>query len=107
MPKNISVIFKNYRSGNVRNHIQLESNPRARNRSNQSTSAPPGAVAFFIMKPDNEENDLIAIAVFESKQDYLNNANRPEQHDAFVNMMTHLQEEPTWNDGTYIVSELK
>ena len=74
--------------------------------SMKSTSAPPGAVAFLIMKPDNEENDLIAVAVFESKQDYLNNANRPEQHDAFVNMMTHLQEEPTWNDGTYIVSEL-
>lgn len=72
-----------------------------------SSPTPTGAIAFFIMNPDNQDNDLIAVAVFESKEAYISNANRPEQHEAFLDMMTHLQKEPEWIDGKYIVGELK
>ena len=66
---------------------------------------PPGAVAFYLMKPD-DGSDLIAVAVFESKEAYVKNANSPEQHQSFLQIMEHLEKEPTWTDGTYVISEI-
>ena len=48
---------------------------------------PPGAVAFFLMKPDKMRSDLVGVAVFESREAYVKNANRPEQHENFTNMI--------------------
>ena len=65
---------------------------------------PPGAVAFYLMKPD-DGSDLIAVAVFESKEAYIANADRPEQHENFLKMMEFLDEEPSWNDGKFVIGE--
>ncbi len=67
---------------------------------------PPGAVAFFLMKPDKMTTDLVGVAVFESKDAYLKNANRPEQHENFTNMMQYLASEPEWNDGKYLIGKV-
>jgi len=61
---------------------------------------PPGAVAFYLMKPD-DGSDLIAVAVFESKEAYIANADRPEQQENFSNMMEYLNSEPGWTDGVF------
>ena len=63
---------------------------------------PKGMVAWFLMEPDDNNADLIGVAVFESKEAHLANANRPEQHETFTKMMEHLVAEPSWTDGTYI-----
>ena len=55
---------------------------------------PPGAVAFFLMKQDKMRSDLVGVAVFESREAYVKNANRPEQHENFTNMMQYLVSEP-------------
>lgn len=70
-----------------------------------TTSKPKGMVAWFVMKPDKEENWL-GVAVFESKEAHVANANSPEQHETFLRLMEHLQEEPTWTDGTYVIGEV-
>ena len=67
---------------------------------------PPGAVAFFLMKPDKMRSDLVGVAVFESKEAYVANANSPEQHEAFTKMMEHLVAEPNWTDGEYIRADM-
>ncbi len=73
---------------------------------NEETSdKPDGMVAWFVMNPDNN-NDWIGVAVFESKQAYIANANRPEQHQAFLKMMEHLESEPSWTDGEYVIGEI-
>ena len=73
---------------------------------NEETSdKPDGMVAWFVMNPDNN-NDWIGVAVFESKQAYIANANRPEQHQAFLKMMEHLESEPSWTDGEYAIGEI-
>ena len=73
---------------------------------NEETSdKPDGMVAWFVMNPDNN-NDWIGVAVFESKQAYIANANRPEQHQAFLKMMEHLESEPGWTDGEYAIGEI-
>ena len=66
---------------------------------------PPGAVAFFLMKPD-DGSDLIGVAVFESKEAYISIADRPEQHENFSNMMEYLNSEPSWTDGIYPIGRL-
>ena len=65
----------------------------------------PVAVAFFLMKPD-DGSDLIGVAVFESKEAYISNADRPEQHENFSNMMEYLNSEPSWTDGIYPIGRL-
>ena len=59
-------------------------------------------VAFYLMKPD-DGSDLLAVAVFENKEAYTANADRPEQHKNFSKMMEYLNSEPGWTDGVYPV----
>ena len=73
--------------------------------SDPTASKPKGMVALFVMKPDEKKN-WIGVAVFESKEAYIANANSPEQHEAFLRFMEHLDEEPNWTDGTYVVGEI-
>ena len=61
-----------------------------------------GAVAWLLMRRDDENADLVGVAVFESKSDYVANANSPGQHEALTKMMEHLECEPSWTDGEYI-----
>ena len=63
----------------------------------------PGMVAWFLMRPDDSNADLIGVAIFESKEAYLANANSPEQHQAFTQVMKHLTAEPSWTDGEYVI----
>ena len=73
--------------------------------NDDATSKPKGMVAWFVMKPDEME-DWLGVAVFESKEAHLTNANSPEQHEAFLKFMEHLAKEPTWTDGTYVIGEV-
>ena len=69
-------------------------------------NTPVGGVAWFLMKPDDENSDLIGVAVFDSKEAHVANANSPEQHQAFTKIMAHLESEPEWTDGEYIMGEI-
>jgi hypothetical protein len=66
---------------------------------------PEGMVAWLLMQPD-EEDYMLGVAVFESKDAYVANANRPEQHESFLQIMEHLDSEPTWTDGTYLLQQI-
>jgi|TARA_B100001964_G_scaffold223853_1_gene270181 heme-degrading monooxygenase HmoA len=65
-----------------------------------------GAVAWFLMRPDDKNADLVGVAVFESKEAYVANANSQEQHEAFTKMMEHLVAEPNWTDGEYVRADI-
>lgn len=66
---------------------------------------PKGMVAWFVMNPDKED-DWIGVAIFDSKEAYLANADNPEQHEMFIKVMEHLEGEPSWTDGHYVVAEI-
>ena len=70
-----------------------------------ASDKPEGMVAWFVMNPD-EKGEWLGVAVFESKEAHLSNANRPEQHASFLRIMHHLETEPTWTDGTYVIGEI-
>ena len=69
-----------------------------------SERQPEGSVAWFVMNPDSE-SEWIGVVVFDSKESHLANANNPEQHEMFLKMMEHLESEPTWTDGEYIIGQ--
>ena len=63
---------------------------------------PKGMIAWFLMKPDNKDGDLIGVAVFESKEAHIANSNSSEQNESFSKVMEHIDAEPTWTDGEFI-----
>ena len=66
---------------------------------------PKGMTAFFVMNTD-EKDEWIGVSVFESKEAYVANAESPEQHEMFLSVMEHLETEPKWTDGTYVIGEI-
>ena len=72
----------------------------------QDQSRREGMVAWFVMNPDDVEGDLTGIAIFKDKESYKANAERPEQHKNFMEMMEYLDEEPSWNDGTFVIGDM-
>ena len=65
---------------------------------------PEGGIAWYVLNPDND-GDLVGIAIFKDKESYVKNAERPEQHESFMKMMDFLDEEPSWNDGNFVIGE--
>lgn len=65
-----------------------------------------GAIAWFVMKPDEQDAELVGVVIFESKEAYLANANNPSQHQTFLKLMDHLVSEPTWTDGEFLLSKI-
>ena len=74
------------------------------NHLKNNEEKPNGGVAWYVLDPDNN-SDLVAIAIFEDKESYIVNAERPEQHENFMKMMEFLDEEPIWNDGNFVIGE--
>lgn len=73
--------------------------------TNDRVPTPQGMVAWFVMEPD-QDHDWIGVAIFDTKESHVNNSERPEQHEWFLEVMTHLEEEPTWTDGVYVVGKM-
>ena len=72
----------------------------------ENDRTPDGMVAWFLMNPDEDNKDMVGVAIFKDKESHLANSNNPDQHDYFVEMMSHLNSEPTWTDGTYVIGEI-
>jgi len=75
------------------------------NEIRQDKSFPAGMKAWFIMNPDEKE-EWIGVAIFDSKEAYIANAESPEQHKRFVKIMLHLESEPSWTDGEFVFGQL-
>jgi quinol monooxygenase YgiN len=63
---------------------------------------PPGAVGLFVYQTDADPNELYMVAVFESKEAYFANAERPETHANYEKMMEWFTAEPEWHDGAVV-----
>jgi len=58
-----------------------------------------GAVTGYLCKPVNGPADeQLLIAIFDSKESYVANANDPDQHTWYEEMRSHLQADPEWTD---------
>ena len=71
----------------------------------EENETPEGMIAWFLMKPD-ENKEWIGVAIFDSVESHVNNANRPETNENFIKMMEHLDGEPELTDGEYLIGEI-
>ncbi|NIN95534.1 MAG: hypothetical protein GTN93_10585 [Anaerolineae bacterium] len=63
---------------------------------------PPGSIAYYVYHMDSDPNELYVAVVFESREAYFANADSPEQHKRYEQMMEWLTTEPEWHDGEII-----
>jgi quinol monooxygenase YgiN len=61
-----------------------------------------GAVAIYAFQMDNESDEVYTVAVFESKEAYVANAESPEQDKRYRQMLKWLEGEPEWHDGEIV-----
>jgi quinol monooxygenase YgiN len=64
---------------------------------------PPGAVAEYIYQMDSDPNELWLVVMFESKEAYHANAQNPETHAKYEQIMAWFTEEPEWHDGEVVM----
>jgi antibiotic biosynthesis monooxygenase (ABM) superfamily enzyme len=63
----------------------------------------PGFVRTTIYRLDADERDLVMAVVFDSKEQYLANAQSPEQNARYQEMRSLLDADPEWLDGEVIL----
>jgi hypothetical protein len=56
----------------------------------------------YVMFPENRENEVLIVAVFEDRDSYERNADDPAQHDRYLEYRALLEDEPQWSDGEWI-----
>jgi len=64
----------------------------------------PGQVAQYVYRMDAVPQEYYLAIIFESKAAYRANAQSPEQHIRFEQLMALLEAEPEWHDGEIIES---
>jgi hypothetical protein len=68
----------------------------------QRADAPAGTVAVAVFQMDADPTELYMVAMADSKEAYFANADSPEQHQRYLEMMQFLAAEPEWHDGEII-----
>jgi quinol monooxygenase YgiN len=66
------------------------------------TERDSGALAVYAFQMDDDPNEVYTIAVFESKEAYVANAESPEQDTRYRQMLQWLDSEPEWHDGEIV-----
>ena len=67
---------------------------------------PPGQVWRFVYQLDSDPDEYMVAVAFESKEAYIANADRPEQHAAFMRLAELLQGAPEWHDGEIVSAHI-
>ena len=62
----------------------------------------PGQVATYAYRMDADPQEYYLAVVFESKEAYWANAQSPEQHARYEQMLTLLEGAPEWHDGEIV-----
>ena len=61
-----------------------------------------GFLFSYIIKSISKEGEFVGVTAFDSQENYLKNANDPEQHRWYLQMRENLESDPEWNDGPVI-----
>lgn len=64
-----------------------------------------GARATYLLRSERRSGELIGIAVFDDHATYQKNAESPEQDAWYRRIREVLQDDPVWEDGTFLVAE--
>ena len=59
----------------------------------------------YVVVPDQRDDEIWLLAVFEDEASYKKNAASPEQHQEYLKYRALLEQEPEWIDGQIMVDE--
>ena len=62
----------------------------------------PGLISSYVYRSDDDPRELFLAVVFESREAYVANAERPEQHERYLKMRELLEDDPEWHDGEVV-----
>jgi quinol monooxygenase YgiN len=62
----------------------------------------PGEVASYVYRMDADPSTFYMVAIFESKEAYMANAQRPETDARYQHMLAYFDGEPEWHDGEIV-----
>ena len=65
-----------------------------------------GHIAHYVYQLDNDPNEFYLAVIFENKEAYQKNAQRPETNTDYEEMIRYLDGEPEWNDGEIVHSQI-
>jgi quinol monooxygenase YgiN len=63
-----------------------------------------GHIAHYIYQMDNDPTEFYLAVIFESREAYHKNAQRPETHAEYEMLVQFLEAEPVWHDGEIVFS---
>ena len=59
----------------------------------------PGLIGQYVYRMDADPNIFYLVVVFESRESYVANAQSPEQHQRYLEMVSLLDGPPEWHHG--------
>jgi heme-degrading monooxygenase HmoA len=65
----------------------------------------PGFIASYVFQSDEDPDKFWLVALFESKESYVANAESPEQHERYMHLRQNLASDPVWHDGEVVKSQ--
>jgi quinol monooxygenase YgiN len=74
-------------------------------RDRENSRSVPGSVNTYVYRMDADPNEYYLVAVFESRDAYVANANSPDQDAEYRKLLELLEGAPEWHDGEVVYSE--
>ena len=62
-----------------------------------------GYIGHYLYKMDDNPDEFYIVVVFESKESYHANAQRPETNADYERMLEYVEGEPEWKDGEIVM----
>jgi heme-degrading monooxygenase HmoA len=72
--------------------------------SGQADAKMEGYIGSSVYRSDADPSVYWLTAVFQSKEDYLRNADSPEQHQRYTELARFFAADPEWHDGEVVYS---
>jgi quinol monooxygenase YgiN len=77
----------------------------AMKRIYEGQDMPPGGLAFYAYQMDADPNEIYMVAVFESKEAYVANAQSADTDAQYQQWLEWLDAEPEWHDGEIVFAQ--
>jgi quinol monooxygenase YgiN len=67
----------------------------------------PGHLATYVVRSDDDPNELYLTVLFESRAAYVANAESPEQDARYRELRQLLAADPEWHDGEVVYQQVR
>ena len=64
----------------------------------------PGFRSANVLVPDEWDDEILLVVMFDDKESYTKNADDPAQHQDYLKMRALLEDDPEWTDGEWVVA---